>query len=84
MTRSKNKDTIYNYHKSRMQLGLLFMNIKDSIKEGDGNRLLTCYKLVLLLVYRFKHTKYAYAILLLLAHNNALLSEAVIDFKQIC
>ena len=74
--KKQEQDTIYNYHKSRMQLGLLFMNIEDSIKEGDGNRLLNCYKLVLLLVYRFKHTKYAYAILLLLAQNNGLLSEA--------
>lgn len=69
-------DNIYNYHKSRMQLGLLFMNIEDPIKEGDGNRLLDCYKLVLLLEYRFKHTKYAYEILLLLARSNGLLSEA--------
>ncbi|CAB3979299.1 PREDICTED: uncharacterized protein LOC107327384 [Paramuricea clavata] len=42
----KADDNIYNYHKSRMQLGLLFMNIEDSIKEGDGNRLLDCYKFI--------------------------------------
>jgi hypothetical protein len=52
------------------------MNIEDSIKEGDGFRLLDCYKLVLLLVYRFKHVKYAYVILLLFAQYNAILSDA--------
>lgn len=39
------------------------MDIVDAIKEGDGFRL-NCYKFVLLFAYKFKHTKYAYSLLL--------------------
>ena len=35
----------------------------DAIKEGDGTRLMQCYKVVLLFEYKFKHTKYAYILL---------------------
>ena len=52
-------DRIFNYHNARLQLGLLFMDIVDAIKEGDGFRLVNCYKFVLLFAYKFKHTKYA-------------------------
>lgn len=47
----------------------------DAIKEGDGNRLMRCYKVVLLFMYKFKHTKYAYVLLLLFAKLYALLPE---------
>ena len=53
----------------------LFFNIMDAIKEGDGNRLMQCYKVVLLFEFKFKHTKYAYILLLLFAKVYALLSE---------
>lgn len=68
-------DCIYNYHNARLQCGLLFLNIIDAIKEGDGCRLIQCYKVVLLFNYKFKHTKYAYILLLLFAKIFALLPE---------
>ena len=46
-------DSIYNYHNSRLQMGLLLMNIADAIKEGDGLRLVNCYKFVLLFACLF-------------------------------
>ena len=58
-------DSMYNYHNSRLQTGLLLMNIADAIKEGDGLRLVNCYKFVLLFAYQFNNTKYAYVLLLL-------------------
>ena len=58
-------DCIYNYHNARLQCGLLFLNIIDAIKEGDGCRLIQCHKVVLLFDYKFKRTKYAYILLLL-------------------
>lgn len=68
-------DSIFNYHNARIQCGLLFLNIIDAIKEGDGNRLMRCYKVVLLFMYKFKHIKYAYILLLLFAKLYALLPE---------
>lgn len=68
-------DHIYNYHNARLQCGLLILNIMDAIAEGDGNRLIRCYKVVLLFDFKFKHTKYAYILLLLLVKIYALLSK---------
>ena len=47
----------------------------DASKEGDGNRLMRCYKVVLLFMYKFKDIKYAYILLLLFAKLYALLPE---------
>ncbi len=68
-------DHLYNYHNARLQCGLLVHNMMDAIKEGDGDRLVRCYKMILLFQYKFHHTKYAFALLLFFAKINALLSE---------
>ncbi|XP_028412550.1 uncharacterized protein LOC114535442 [Dendronephthya gigantea] len=68
-------DYTFNYHNARLQFGLVLMDIVDAIKEGDGIRLTRCYKLVLLFAYKFRHTKYAYGILLYFVQINAVLSE---------
>lgn len=68
-------DSVYNYHSARLQLGFFSLNMEDAIKHGDGQRLLRCYKYLLLLTYKHKHTKYAYAILLFFVKYYALLSE---------
>lgn len=51
----------------------------DAIKEGDGERLVRTYKIVLWFEYKFNHTKYTYALLLFFAttttKKNALLPE---------
>ena len=51
------------------------MDIVDSIKEGDGYRLVNCYKFVLLFAYKFRNTKYAYALLLFFVQTCAVLSQ---------
>ena len=68
-------DSILNYHNTRLQIGLLLMNIADGIKEGDGYRLVNCYKFVLLFAYQFHNTKYVYALLLFFIQIYAVLSE---------
>ena len=45
------------------------MDIVDAIKQGDGYRLVNCYKFVLLFAYKFKHSKYAYVLLLFFCFN---------------
>ena len=75
-TEAKQKsDSIYNYHNARLQSGLLVLNMMDAVREGDGDRLVRCFKMVLLFNYRFNHTKYAFVILLFFAKIYSLLSE---------
>ncbi|KAJ7331118.1 Serine palmitoyltransferase 2 [Desmophyllum pertusum] len=62
-------DLIFNYHNARLQIGMLLVDIVDAIKEGDGYRLVNCYKFVLLFAYKFRNTKYAYALLLFFVLN---------------
>lgn len=41
------KDGILNYANEIMSLGMLYLNYKDVIREGDGDRLLVCWKYLL-------------------------------------
>ena len=68
-------DFVFNYHNNRLQIGLLLMDIVDAIKEGDGCHLVNCYKFVLLFAYKFRNTKYAYALLLFFVQTCAVLSQ---------
>ena len=54
------------YQKSLLSMNLLLRNINDSIREGDGARLIECYKVALLYFKVFKHNKYAFSVLKLL------------------
>ena len=42
------QDKVYQYALQVLNLGLLWHAFNDSIKEGDGNRILTYYKFFLL------------------------------------
>lgn len=44
---SSSKDGILNYANEIMSLGILYLNYKDAIRHGDGNRLLVCWKYLL-------------------------------------
>ena len=67
-------DCIYNYACARLGLGLLLHNFDDSVREGDGERTLRCWKFLMLIYKCYNHTKYAVAALQLLANVNAMLS----------
>lgn len=68
------EDFQFNYHKAKMRMGLLLADINDSIREGDGTRLINLYKIALLLYKRYGHVKYAYTTLLFLTKVKAILS----------
>ena len=69
-------DGVYHYHSARLQCGLMVQwNMMDAVKEGDGDKVVRCYKLMLLFNYKFGHTKYAFALLLFFANIYALLPE---------
>lgn len=74
-SKENSTDRIYNYHNARLQCGLLVLNMMDAIQEGDGSRLVRCFKMVLLFNYKFNHTKYAFILLLFFAKIYGLLSE---------
>jgi L1 cell adhesion molecule like protein len=40
-------DDIFNYQSSLLEVGLLLMNFYDAITEGDGQRLVRCWKFML-------------------------------------
>ena len=75
---SKNQpqDTIFNYHKAKLCHGLVLANFNDAIREGDGERVISLYKILLLIYKSHGCTKYAYTTLMLLVKVSALLSES--------
>eukprot|EP00731_Ephydatia_muelleri_P020858 Em0013g585a len=46
------------YAKETLSLGLLLLEFKDGIREGDGNRVLRCWKYFLLFFRATKHKNY--------------------------
>lgn len=72
----KKPDHLFNYHRGKLVLGLLLMDINDAVREGDGQRLMTLYRIVLPIYYVNGCTKYVYTTLLLLVKLKAILSEA--------
>ncbi|PFX13265.1 hypothetical protein AWC38_SpisGene22668 [Stylophora pistillata] len=68
------QDYVYNYACVRLSLGMLIHNFNDAVKEGDGARILLCWKYMLLLFKAHGHTKYSLAALQLLANTKAMLS----------
>ena len=69
-------DFKFNYHQNKLVFGLLLLDFNDSVREGDGDRLLDIYKLALLLYHSEGHTKYAYVVLLHLVRIVAILPES--------
>ena len=72
---SENDDDMFNYQCSLLDHGLLYMNFTDAIAEGDGDRILRCWKFFLLHFYSDKGSaKYAVEALYLQLQQQALLS----------
>jgi len=68
-------DSVLEYAKEIFSLGLLLMEFIDSIKEGDGERILRCWK-YMLLYFKVSHkVKYSIEAFHLLAHYHYIYSE---------
>ena len=52
-------DAVFNYASAVMNDGLLLMEFRDAIHEGDGERILRCWKFMLLYYFATGHSKYA-------------------------
>ena len=53
-------DARYNYACARLGLGMLIYNFEDAVK-GDGERIIRCWKFMMLIFRAYNHTKYAFA-----------------------
>jgi L1 cell adhesion molecule like protein len=55
---SQNPDHVLEYAKETLSLGLLYLEFKDAIREGDGERVLRCWKYFWLFFRATGHTNY--------------------------
>lgn len=58
VVRKASVDGIYEYASAVLNDGLLLFELKDSIREGDGQRILRCWKVMLLYFSFAKHQNY--------------------------
>ncbi len=71
---STKSDDRFNYACVRLALGLMLRNFDDAVKEGDGERILRCWKMAMLIFRAHHHHKYALATLHLQAFTQAILT----------
>jgi len=58
-TTSKSHDSVLSYAEEVFSLGLFLMEFIDSVHEGDGNRILRCWRYMLLMFKASNKTKYS-------------------------
>ena len=67
-------DHIYQYAQQLVSLRCIYLEYDDSIKEGDGERVLRCWKYLLPIFLNSGRKNYSYEALLLLCQHEYLLS----------
>lgn len=67
-------DRVYAYACGALTHGLLYMEFRDAIREGDGQRILRCWRYFLMLFKETKRTNYSGEAFTLLAQHHFLLS----------
>ena len=68
-------DKVQLYATEVLTLGFLWQIFVESIREGDGNRVMLCWKFLLLVFKAKKHTNYAKEAVILLSQCHCLLSD---------
>ena len=68
-------DTVYNYAREVISLGLLLFEFNDAVHEGDGDRIIRCWRFFLPLFRASNKTNYTIEAFTLLAQEKYLLSE---------
>ena len=64
-------DGVFNYASAVLNDGLLLLEFCDAIKEGDGKRILRCWKALLIYFQHAQHSNYTKEAVFLLAAVNA-------------
>lgn len=67
-------DHIHEYAKEVLSLSLLYLEFCDAIKEGDGHRIIRCWRFFLPLFKASKRTNYSKEAFILLAQHDLLFS----------
>lgn len=75
-TSDKAIDDVFNYQSSFLEVGILLRNFYDAVSEGDGQRIIRCWKFMLpyLIQDGQSSRKYALEAFYLLCQTNSLLS----------
>ncbi len=69
-TTKSGKDHIFNYSVQLLRLGCFYLEFRDAIKEGDGERVLRCWKYMIPIFSASGNTNYACeAVNLVLQHS---------------
>lgn len=69
---NKANDDMFNYQCSLLDHGLLYLNFRDAVAEGDGTRIIRCWKFLLIQFWQeSSQSKYALEALYLLFQINA-------------
>ena len=70
-------DGVFNYASSVLNDGLLLLEFQDAIKEGDGVRILRCWKVFLMYFFYARHKNYQLEAFHLLAQVSAAASQRI-------
>lgn len=70
-------DGVFNYASAVLNDGLLLLEFKDAIREGDGVRILRCWKALMVYFHYSKHTNYQQEAFYTLALTSAAASPRV-------
>ena len=70
-----NKDMIVEYNRSLLSIGLFYMEFRDGIKEGDGQRVFRCWQYLLPIFFNTNRTNYAREAVILISQHKYLLTE---------
>ena len=73
-TNDSQPDFVNNYGRNLLTLGMMHRYFRDSVREGDGNRVILAWKMFLPLFKQDGRHKYALEAFMLLAQDAALLS----------
>ncbi len=72
---SRQDDRIYLYAKQALSFGLFYLEFRDAIKEGDGDRVLRCYRYMLPIFQNSGRKNYANETLNFLLNYDYILSK---------
>jgi len=82
------QDKVYLYGTEVLTLGLLWYIFIESIREGDGDRVILCWKFLLFVFKAKNHSNYAKEAVILLSQNHCLLPDQQAsqstNLEQIC
>ena len=84
LSRETAPDGIFEYACAVLNDGLIFLEFRDAIHEGDGERIIRCWKVMLLYFFHGKRTKYTLEAIHLQAAINACVSPCLREELMWC